>query len=439
MKLRGGTFCSGIGAPEVAAPFVEWVAASDIDPFCAEIFRHRHSSSIEWHEDMTGIDLRRSAYVSADVIVAGTPCQAFSVAGQRLSLSDPRGLLTLKLVEACHALKADGSLRSLIWENVPGILGRKDNPFGCFVGGIVGAGEPLPPPDGRRWPRFGMVSGPEARICWRVLDAQWFGLPQRRQRVFVVADFGGGPDPAAVLFERDGGPGSSRSGRPTREAIAGLAQARSDVDRVAPTLTTRSTRSTRNDPSQEALIVVNPETCLAMNLRGREGGAMPECSDVVSLRSASGGSSSSYVAYDLAQVTSSTNRSNPRPGDPMGTLAATSRPVIAFNAQQDPISADVLMPLDQRSFGSAIAGAHGVRRLTPKERERAQGFPDDFTLIDFAPRQGRKPKPASDTRRDKAIGNSMAVPVLRWLLSRLAVEMGAEALTAASLQEQTVN
>ena len=227
--MIGATFCSGIGAPEVAAPWVDWRLASEIEKFPRAVLQQRHGykTPTEHNQgepllcgDMTEVTpdlMRQNGVPLPDLIVAGTPCQAFSVAGMRKGLEDPRGNLTLAFVEICHATVAarpDGKL-AVLWENVPGVLSDKGNAFGAFLGGLVGADDALSSPDGGSWPGVGMVSGPRARLAWRVLDAQYFGVAQRRRRVFVVVDFGGAVDPAAVLFECQGVRGNTP---PSREA-----------------------------------------------------------------------------------------------------------------------------------------------------------------------------------------------------------------------------
>lgn len=271
--MIGMTMCSGIGAPELAAPWVDWRFASEIEGFPRAVLAdrfgyrlpedHNQGDPLLW-SDMTEItpDLLRDRGVPLpDLVVAGTPCQAFSVAGLRKGTADDRGNLTLKFVEILHDLVAarpDGKL-AVIWENVPGVLSDKGNAFGCFLGGLVGAVDPLLPgacpkrgkstdlwkwhPGGKiaildddgeptgetelatphhrpKWPCEGMVQGPRARAAWSVLDAQWCGVAQRRRRVFVVIDFGDCIDPAAVLLEPDRLRGDSP---PRREAGQGAA------------------------------------------------------------------------------------------------------------------------------------------------------------------------------------------------------------------------
>jgi DNA (cytosine-5)-methyltransferase 1 len=215
MTLSFLSVCSGIEAASVAWEPLGFraVGFSEIEAFPSAVLAARYGSNmpgeplsangIPNHGDFTAID---TSLIPAplDLLVGGTPCQAFSIAGKRLSLADARGNLSLSFVVLAHGLARSHGLRNVVWENVPGVLSASDNAFGCFISAFVGGDDPILPPGGGSWPGAGMVSGPRARLAWRVLDAQYFGLAQRRRRVFLVADFGGGADPAAVLFERQG-------------------------------------------------------------------------------------------------------------------------------------------------------------------------------------------------------------------------------------------
>lgn len=153
--------------------------------------------------DFTQID--PTEWGQVEWLVGGTPCQDFSVAGGRIGLSGHRGNLSLAFIGLCHELADHGSLRGAVWENVPGVLSDRKNAFGCFLGALVGHDAPIKSPHGKgRWTDAGVVVGPRARAAWRVLDAQHFGLPQRRRRLFVVVCFGDGPDPVRILLERQG-------------------------------------------------------------------------------------------------------------------------------------------------------------------------------------------------------------------------------------------
>lgn len=222
--MRAATCFSGIGAPEMALP-ADWLWCAEVEKFPSAVMAARHPET-ENLGDVTADDFmqRVSSFGKLDLLVGGPPCQAFSVAGLRKGMEDSRGNLTLRWVEILHATRP----RNAVTENVPGWLSMPDNAFGCFLGALVGADDALHSPinDGK-WPSSGMVAGPGARAAWRVLDAQYFGVAQRRRRVFVVADFGEGADPAAVLFERKG----------LRRDIAPGGEERKDV---APTISART-------------------------------------------------------------------------------------------------------------------------------------------------------------------------------------------------------
>lgn len=363
MAITAATLFSGIGAPEVAMPHWRWAWHAEIEKFPSAVLAARHPNSVNLG-DVSANDFtqRAAAIARPDVLVFGSPCQSFSVAGKRLGLDDPRGNLALTALGIVDRLKPDW----FVFENVPGLLssgGGRD--FGAFLGTLAD---------------IGYVG------CGDVLDAQWFGVAQRRQRLFFVGNPRDRRHSAAVLLE----PESLRGDHPPRrEAGKGIAHT------VAPSLTSsgRGVERAGETRGQDPVIAVpqishclnaggmgrqdyETETViahalraegfdasedgtgrripLAVALRGREGGGTAELSDVPSALRASG-----------------------RGGDKAHVLTST------------------------------------VRRLTPRECERLQGFPDDYTLIDY------RGKPAADGPRYKALGNSMAVPVIRWILNRI--------------------
>ena len=206
-----GSVCSGIEAATAAWHPLGMRAAwfAEIEPFPSAVLAH-HYPDVPNHGDMTKLAaLVLSGKIPApDVLVGGTPCQAFSVAGMREGLTDPRGALTMKYVELADAVDYVRTINGkpasvIVWENVPGVLSDKGNAFGCFLGALAGEDCELQPP-GKRWEDAGCVYGPKRTIAWRILDAQYFGLAQRRRRVFVVASARDGFDPLEVLFEREG-------------------------------------------------------------------------------------------------------------------------------------------------------------------------------------------------------------------------------------------
>ena len=209
--------CSGIEAASVAFGPMGWepLAFSEIEPFPRAVLQH-HYPNTPCHGDFT--KLKEEPWISdADMLCGGTPCQAFSVAGNRQSLADDRGNLTLQFVllaDAIDRLRNEQGRDAawVLWENVPGVLSTGDNAFGAFLAGLAGDDQPIEPgprPElGRssahwswkkghskhvpKWPVSGVVDGPSRTVAWRVLDAQYFGLAQRRKRVFVLARGGAG-------------------------------------------------------------------------------------------------------------------------------------------------------------------------------------------------------------------------------------------------------
>jgi len=293
--------CSGIEAATVAWHHLGWepVGFSEIEKFPSQVLQH-HYPNVPNLGDMT--KFKEWNIERPDLLVGGTPCQSFSVAGLRKGLEDPRGNLALVYCGILNHYRPTW----FVWENVPGVLssaGGRD--FGSFLGAVAQLG-------------YG--------FAYRVLDAQYWGVAQRRERVFVVGYLGDWRPPAAVLFESKS---LSRDTKPSRET----------GEETSKCLTRGIGQ--RYDPETETMIPVP----------------------------------------------------------------------IAFHATQTPISGDVSPSLGSNMY----AGVHtqmAVRRLTPVECERLQGFPDNYTNI-------RADCP--DGPRYKALGNSMAVPVMRWIGERIAL------------------
>lgn len=245
-----GSVCSGIEAASVAWDGLAWKAAwfAEIEKFPAAVLAH-HYPEVPNLGDMTKIaaGVRAGSIPAPAVMVGGTPCQAFSIAGLRKSLDDPRGQLTLAYVDLANAIDekraSNGEPPAVhLWENVPGSLSTDDNAFGYFLAGMAGedeAFEPGPRPeqgknglgwrwkksDGKhvaKWPKSGCVIGRQRKLAWRLLDAQYFGVAQRRRRVFVVSSARNDVDPAEVLLEFDGVRRDSPPRRETGQAVAPL-------------------------------------------------------------------------------------------------------------------------------------------------------------------------------------------------------------------------
>jgi DNA (cytosine-5)-methyltransferase 1 len=228
-----GSVCSGIEAATAAWHPLGFIPLwlSEIEPFPSAVLAAR-LPEVTNHGDMTALPakvLAREIHAPT-ILVGGTPCQAFSVAGARAGLTDPRGQLTLSyaaLLDAIDTIRIQDNKQPAVavWENVPGVLSDKGNAFGCFLGLLAGEDDALVPAGGK-WTDAGCVFGPKRTVAWRVLDAQYFGLAQRRRRVFVVASARNGFDPAAVLFEsegvrRDSAPCRDEAGQPASGTACG--------------------------------------------------------------------------------------------------------------------------------------------------------------------------------------------------------------------------
>ena len=257
--MRFGSVCSGIESASVAWEPLGWEAAwfAEIEPFPSAVLAHRFPTVVNLG-DMTKIaDMIDCGIVEApDLLVGGTPCQPFSIAGLRQGLSDARGQLTLAYVELANAIddarKADGKEPCIVvWENVPGCLTSTDNAFGCFLAGLAGESVPLQPA-GRKWSNAGVVLGPQRAIAWRVLDAQYIGLAQRRRRVFVVASARERFDPVELLLEFDGVRRDSAPSRTTGEDL---------THDVAPCLTNsgRGVERTGDTRGQDPVVAVRTD------------------------------------------------------------------------------------------------------------------------------------------------------------------------------------
>jgi len=492
--LRYLSLCSGIEAATTAWHDLGWtpVAFCEIDTFPSAVLTHHwpHVPNLKdmtqwrnWSDDMLA---------QVDILVGGTPCQAFSVAGLRNSLDDERGNLTLiyaHILDHIDTVRASRGLPPCIclWENVPGVLSTKDNAFGCFLGALAGEDEALIP-SGKKWANAGYVSGPQRAVAWRTLDAQYFGVAQRRRRVFLVASAGDGFRPEQVLFEcegvrRDtppsrgagqeitptlragaanGSPGhGQRSGDSRDELIVpcfankGHFGGMSEVDASDPL------RSKGGDTGHggEALVAPLPQfwngeqVTQTLDAVLAKGQTMPEknrfpavlvptaCAfggDVARTLSARHDSSPCAdrgmdvvaVAYatrgrdgeaeiELGGEIANALRTSPASQYSSGVIAPVA---FAQNQLGEVRTGDVTNTINTNSNASGrntpmVQHAMQVRRLTPVECARLQGFPDDHTLI---PWRGRLEEDCPDGPQYKAYGNSMAVPCMKWLGERIA-------------------
>jgi len=388
-EVRVASVCSGIGGAELAfAGIAQHTFAAEIEQFPRAVLAH-HFPGMKLYADFTEIP---AAAGPVDVLVGGTPCQSFSVAGLRGGMADARGNLALEFLRLAERVRA----RWVLWENVPGVLSSSDGrDFGAFVGGLAELG-------------YGWA--------YRVLDAQYFGLAQRRRRVFVVGCLGDWRRAAAVLFEPSSLRGDTAPGRETREGIAGTLASRAtaggglgtDFDLDGGLIAADLRNGATGD------IAMSLQSGGVAGERGRCINAIPHV--VARCLNAHGaridGESETFVTHSLRAEGFDASEDGTGRGTPL---------VAAFNWQSggdcrglDP--KDTVMALS-REQTPAISGSAG-RRLTPTECERLQGFPDGWTDVAY------RGKPAADGPRYRALGNAFAVPVVRWIARRIVREVG---------------
>lgn len=401
-----GSICSGIEAATVAWEPLGWKAAwfSEIEAFPSAVLAERWPEVVNLG-DMTKIAaaVRAGEVQAPDVMVGGTPCQAFSIAGLRNGLSDARGQLTLSYVELANAIDDKRIERGeeeaiFVWENVPGVLTSHDNAFGCFLAGLAGESCELEP-SGGKWTHSGCVYGPQRTIAWIVKDAQYFGVAQRRKRVFVVASARKGFDPGQVLFESEG---VRRDTPPSREPQTAVA----------------------------ALTARGVGTCGADDNQAQAGHIIAECAngDISHTLKAEGFDGSEDGTGRGVPVIAFGGGNTGGNIDVAACLTAKGQRIdfevetFAVHSTQDPDTNLELAHTLGRNHRQENAISYGVqvRRLMPVECERLQGFPDNHTLISW---RGKEATECPDGPRYRAIGNSMAVPVMRWIGERIAAAL----------------
>lgn len=420
------SICSGIEAASAAWHGLGWqpVGFSEIEPFPSAVLAHRFPD-VPNYGDMTNFKQWGIERGTVELLVGGTPCQAFSVAGLRKGLGDARGNLTLTFCEIADHFDPE----VVVWENVPGVLSSKDNAFGCFLAGLVGADEPIVPVG--KWESSGVVSGPKRTAAWRILDAQYFGVAQRRRRVFVLAFRGAGNwRAAAALF-------------PVGESVHGDTAPRREKGKdfthdLAPCLTSsgRGVGRTGDTRGQDPVVAVGgigyaPE--IARCVATREGSSQdwetttmvvhgtqdPCVGDVAFALGRNHGQENAVcvtgdVTHTLRAEGFDASEDGTGRGQPIVAAFKGGQGVKAGGIGYSEHVAPTLSSADSGTNRTpALLQGMAVRRLTPVECERLQGFPDGWTA---APYRG---KPAADGPRYKALGNSMAVPVMRWLGRRI--------------------
>ena len=461
------SLCSGIEAATVAWHPLGWeaVAYSEIERFPSEVLAHHYPNTPNLG-DMTKFK-EWNLESNVDLLVGGTPCQSFSVAGLRKGLDDPRGNLMLTYLAIAKQYRPNW----LVWENVPGVLssnGGRD--FGSFLGGLAECG-------------YG--------FAYRVLDAQFFGVAQRRRRVFVVGYLGDWRAAAAVLFERhslQGHPAPSREKRQSVAASVGAGADGGNTDRVishaevtsalcaadgpkgvsdqyahegkliamahgqggaeisfdrSPTLTcvheapiildraafnqgenAQYKFRAEHSETMDSLVARGPHAVLQpIAFSGCDDGMDTQINVTPTMRVAgnSQGNLAVAVGTDLynGNITGDVAATMGTPGSSSNASGPTVMQPMAFTTEQTPkFNQDQALTLTKQSptgggQPQCVMQSMAVRRLTPVECERLQGFGDNYTDIKS------KNKPTPDGPRYKALGNSMAVPVMAWIGQRI--------------------
>lgn len=411
--MRFISLFSGIEAASMAWLPLGWecVAVCEVDPFASAVLAQRHPG-VPNLGDVTKVTAEQIAALGQiDLIVFGSPCQDLSVAGKRKGLDGERSGLFFDAIRIVQHARTWGGCRFALWENVPGAFSSNEGrDFAAVVEHLAGIESVDVPPKG--WGTEGCAVGDEGMVEWATLDAQWFGVAQRRRRVFALADFGDWANRPPVLLEPDSLRGDSAPSRkPGQDAAAAAA-------------------ASHTGGSPARLIASG-------NAEGSPGLPFLTCSNIAKTVN----NQTPLLAFDMAQVTSPANRSVPKWGDPCHPLTSradcaavafmatdyknytfeecdTSRPITtsADRSRAAPIAVtDVVGTQSGDGVGSgpSFLQSMQVRRLTPRECERLQGFPDDYTLVTV------RGKPAADGPRYKALGNSMAVPVMRWIGERI--------------------
>ena len=383
--IRYLSVCSGMEAASVAWHPLGFtpVAFSEIEPFPCAILKHRFPNTPNYG-DLTRYKEWPLEPGAIDLLVGGTPCQSFSVAGLRKGLTDPRGNLALTFLGLADKLKP----RWIVWENVPGVLssnGGRD--FGSFVGALGQLG-------------YGWAM--------RILDAQHFGVPQRRRRVFVVACLGDWRAAAEVLSLAEGLRGYLETGNKKRKGVAPDAGASVEASRIncqpngiSGAVTSKWSKGSGGPAGDEHYNMITQPMPFRKSKRA--------CSTTDNETWVKADASNTLNNFDL--------------GDTRTTHAVVQPSVYENHAQDSRVTGPLdVAPTVAAKFGTGggnvpLVGAMAVRRLTPIECERLQGFPDNWSRISW---KGKPEDQCPDGPRYKACGNSMAVPVMRWIGERIA-------------------
>ena len=360
---------------------------------------------------------------TVDCIIGGSPCQDLSVAGKRAGLDGERSGLYIEQVRIVKEMRKKDELsgrtdvdirpRYMVWENVPGAFSsNKGEDFRVVLEELAKVKDKnavIPMPPNGKWTTAGCIVGRGYSVAWRVLDAQFWGVPQRRRRIALVADFGGQSAPE-ILFVRESVSGHSEQGEPKRKETPSDASGGSGeygcigVDiyntkltrDVVCSLTAEGYNSTGTSPK---VMIRTPSDCRAV--------VFGICSAITAAAGMSGNNQPRTCSRDvIALDRASFNQGKNAQYEPQYYTDGTNPTIVA----KGPSGV---------CYAIGKTPRHIVRRLTPLECERLQGYPDGWTDIgEYIDTNGKK-RQTSDAARYKALGNSIALPPWKWVLKRL--------------------
>jgi len=394
----GGLF-SGVGGFELAwqqaGGEIAWMC--EVEKKAQAVLRERFPG-VTIYDDVRKLDPAKVEAV--DILTGGSPCQGFSVAGKRTGLEHAESTLFHDYVRILDGL-AERGLRWAVWENVPGVLSIKnpdgERTFPHVIAALAGAAKPVPLDPRRKW-NVGLATHGRREVAWRVLDSQHFGVAQRRRRVFACVSIGrpdAGAAGSALLAVTEGVRGDTTPGEPARQE--------------APGAVAEGARSAGRLVAEQDLVI---------SLQASTGGAdvLPALSPTVSSKWAKGtgepaGDETQNLTLDTPQTFRKSRRASSSTDDETWVNDGRANTLNTFDASESRTGHAVVEP----DLADADSIRYGVRRLTPVECERLQGFPDGWTDVEGA----------SDASRYRAMGNAVTVPTVRWILTRVRAQEAA--------------
>lgn len=400
--MRYLSLFSGIEAATAAWQPMGWqcVGFSEIEPFPCAVLKHYYPQIPNLGDvtEITETQIKKLGQI--DLVVFGSPCQDLSVAGNRKGFDGERSSLFRDAIRIIKWARKNNGCRFALWENVPGAFSsNKGADFAEVLKLLTGTVQHKP----EKWQNTGIAFGNQGLVEWRVLDAQYFGVPQRRRRIFALADFGDWTGREPVLFESASVSGDSKASREAGQSFAAPVSGSINCTStgISGTVSSKWYKGTGGPAGDEHYNLIT----IPIDDR-----ATGDSHDVFC-------GTQNDAFRDLTKNKAPTMRS--------GSNGGTVNPVVCFQQNQ---REQVRLTGNGGQVASALAANAGmkntnythkktvVRRLTPRECERLQGFRDDYTRI---PWRNKPAEACPDGPRYKALGNSIAVPVLEWIARRM--------------------